>query len=115
MKIDNALLDELYTEALRDKERNTKGSTEWFYYCGLVDILELLQTMDKDIDLSNNNDSLKDYALSIIDDLEENEKHKFETHSYVYQWRYQERPDVLVTLVLGDFEIFNLQDEGDLH
>lgn len=115
MKIDNALLDELYTEAVRDKERNTKGSTEWFYYCGLVDVLELLQTVDKDIDLSNANDSMKDYALSIIDDLEENDHHDFSTQSYVYQWRYDERPDVLVTMVLGDFEIFNIQDEGDLH
>ena len=115
MKIDNALLDELYKECIKSRNEKPLESEGWFYYEGMIDLLEQLQTIDKDIDLSNNKDSLKDYALSIMDDLEENEKHNFETHSYIYQWRYDERPDVLVTIVLGDFEIFNLQDEGDLH
>ena len=115
MKIDNDFLDEIYKDCVRERNEAAEGSNDHCYFSGIIHFIESLQALDKDIDLSNANDSLKDYALSIIDDLEENEKHKFETHSYVYQWRYQERPDVLVTLVLGDFEIFNLQDEGDLH
>jgi len=115
MKIDNTLLDELYKECIKSRNKKNSNSKEWYYYEGMIDLLEELQSVDKDIDLSNANDSMKDYALSIIDDLEENENHDFNTHSYVYQWRYDERQDVLVTMVLGDFEIFNLQGDGDLH
>jgi hypothetical protein len=113
MKIDNNELEYVYKEMVKERNRQIKSSSEWNYYCGVVTALEIIQTLDKEIDLSNNNDSLKDYALSAIEDLEE-DGHDLTDSCYMFHWRYDERPDVLVTLVLGDFEYLE-DDRGDLH
>lgn len=115
MKIDNDFLDEIYKECVRERDASDEGSKDHRYFSGITHFIETLQTYDKDLEQSNSPSSLKDYALDIIHDLEKNEGYDLSDGCFILQWRYDERPDVLVTLTLGDFEIFNLQDDGDLH
>ena len=114
MKMDDTVLDNIYQETLRLRDAQALvAGNEWHYYNGIVHAIETLQTLDKDIDMSNNNDSLKQYALSIIDDLEEDGA-DLVGGAYILQWKYDERPDINVTLVLGEFEYIE-DDQGDLH
>ena len=114
MKIDNALLDELYQETLRVRNEELRGCQRWLYYQAQIDLIETLQSLDKDIDLSNNNDSLNQYALSIIEDLEE-DGHDFTEGCWMLQWKYDERPDIPVTLIVGEFADIEESDPGSLN
>jgi hypothetical protein len=108
MTIDNAVMDEIYKTTIIERKAFPEDSKEWHYYTGIINIIETLQT----IDLSNNNDSLKDYALSIIDDLEE-DGYNLEDGAWLLQWKYDERPDVKVTLIVGDYEDIEESKPGD--
>ena len=114
MKIDNALLDELYRETVRERNEEVVDSPAWCYYMRMIHLIETLQSLDKDIDLSNNNDSMKEYALSIIEDLEE-DGHDFTEGCWMLQWKYDERPDIPVTLIVGEFADIEESDPGSLN
>lgn len=114
MKIDNALLDEIYNETKRLQKEEEVDNEAWAYYNGMIHMLETLQTLDKDIYLSNNNDSLKEYALAIIDDLEE-DGYDLQEGSWLLQWRYEERPDVPVTIIIGEFTEIDESSPGDFN
>jgi hypothetical protein len=108
MTMDNAVMDEIYKTTIIERKAFPEDSKEWHYYTGIMHIIESLQI----IDLSNNNDSLKDYALSIIDDLEE-DGYDFTEGSWILSWRYEERPDIKVTLIVGDYEDIEESKPGD--
>ena len=113
MKIDNALLDELYKETKRVQREEMRDCQRWSYYQAQIDLIETLQSLDNDIDLSNNQDSLKQYALSIIDDLEE-DGYDLTEGSWLLQWKYDERPDIPITLIVGEFTEIETSNPEDL-
>ncbi len=65
-------------------------------------------------DLSNNKDSLKDYALSLIEDLEE-EGYDLTEGSWILSWHYDERPDIKITLIIGNDEEIEASNPGELN
>lgn len=54
MKIDNALLDRIYQETKRVQKEEVGEYQKWPYYQGMLDLIETLQTLDKDIALADN-------------------------------------------------------------
>ena len=65
-------------------------------------------------DLSNTKDSLKDYALSLIKDLEE-EGYDLTEGPWALSWHYNERPDIKITLIIGDYEDVDESEPGELN
>jgi len=65
-------------------------------------------------DLSNDKDSLKDYALFLIEALEE-EGYDLTEGSWTLTWTYDERPDIKITLTIGDYEDIEESKPGELN
>jgi hypothetical protein len=114
MNIDNNVLDELYLAVIENRSTFLEESKEWYFCTGIISLIEDLHSLDKELVPRNNGDSMKEYALSIIDDLEEDGNDLTEG-CWMLQWKYDERPDIAVTLIVGEFVDIEESDPGSLN